>query len=123
MYLDKSWSKQIWKHVNFGKEIKDALTSLILIPSYMFRTSCGSNVCCREMTTNGKQYHYNIQDLGGKDTIGDNFNVNSPAKQTPPFYKNCFKSWSKYLISDPKTVQEILIQPLWNNKKIYILVL
>ena len=94
-----------------------ALISLILIPSYMLRTS---NDCCQKMTTNGKQYHYNVQDLAGINTIGDNLNVNSLAKQAPPFYKNCFKSWSKYLISDPKTVQEILIQTLWNNKKYYL---
>ena len=33
-----------------------------------------------------------IQDLGGRNAIGDNFNVNSLPKKTPPFYKNCFKS-------------------------------
>ena len=130
---------------NFGKEIKDAMLKFLwhgknpkIKYSALINEHCNGGInfpdidsilhvqnimwVKRLLSKDDNQWKtvplQYIHDLGGRNTIGDNFNVNSLAKQTPPFYKNCFKSWSKYVISDPKTVQEILIQPLWNNKKV-----
>ena len=36
----------------------------------------------------------------------------------PTFYVTCLNEWSKYASIKPSSVNEILVQPLWNNKYI-----
>ena len=72
-----------------------------------------------------EEYHHwkvipakHLAHIGGTKTIGNNFNIKCLPKNLPPFYKLCFESWSKCFKNDPKTLKEILIQPLINNRLI-----
>ena len=59
-----------------------------------------------------------LSNIGGINNIRSNFNVSSIPKEIPNFYKECLKSWASFVSSEPTDINEILIQPIWNNNKI-----
>ena len=59
-----------------------------------------------------------MSNIGGINNIRSNFNVSSIPKEIPNFYKECLKSWASFVSSDPTGINEILLQPIWNNNKI-----
>ena len=59
-----------------------------------------------------------MSNIGGINNIRSNFNVSSIPKEIPNFYKECLKSWASFVSSEPTDINEILIQPIWNNNKI-----
>lgn len=59
-----------------------------------------------------------MKGIRGIDQVRSNFDYSSIPKQTPFFYKKCFLAWEQITKATPKTVQEVAIQPLWNNKEL-----
>ena len=51
-----------------------------------------------------------------RKTLGSNFNVKCIPKNCIPFYKHCLESWSKFTYVQPKSSEEVMIQPLFNNR-------
>ena len=61
-----------------------------------------------------------LSKVGGSNCIRSNFKVAGSVKGLPSFYVSCLNSWSLYTSKEPTTVEEITIQPLWNNSKVLV---
>ena len=61
---------------------------------------------------------YYLAEVGGVSCIGSNFDHKVIPKHLPSFYVSALNAWSKFVHTDPKTKDEIVLQPLWNNCKI-----
>ena len=55
--------------------------------------------------------------IGGLKTlkISKNFDCMVLPLNLPKFYIKCFKEWASYTKTDPKSIQEIRGQCIWNN--------
>ena len=60
------------------------------------------------------------KDIGGLQNVSFNFDIDCLPKRCEPFYISCFREWSAFFHSIPSSVDDVLNQPLWNNKFIKI---
>ena len=58
--------------------------------------------------------------IGGHYNIRRNFDKQSIIPNIPKFYRTCLYTWSNYTNKNPENVNEICIQPIWNNSKILV---
>ena len=59
-----------------------------------------------------------MEPIGGLKTLNNiskNFDCMVLPLNLPKFYIKCFKEWASYMKTDPKSIQEILGQCIWNN--------
>ena len=64
--------------------------------------------------------NFYLQQIGGHYNIRSNFDKQSIPRNIPKFYRTCLYTWSKYTNKNPENVNEICIQPIWNNSKILV---
>ena len=61
---------------------------------------------------------YYLTNIGGRTNITSNFCIKSTPTGLPCFYKYCLKEWAGYVSHDPRTLSDVLLQPIWNNSRI-----
>ena len=62
-----------------------------------------------------------VEECGGIENIGTNFNAQRIPKNIPDFFRQNLLTWAEYTSSSKvDTIQTVLNQPIWNNKYILI---
>ena len=64
--------------------------------------------------------NFYLQQIGGHYNIRSNFDKQSIPRNIPKFYRTCLDTWSNYTNKNPENINEICIQPIWNNSKILV---
>ena len=59
-----------------------------------------------------------LRSVGGLSNIRSNFGIRCLPHTLPHFYTNALSAWSDFTSVNPVTRDEVILQPLWNNRLI-----